>query len=176
MLPAGIINTMSYEPGGLRVKLEESTGVKQFVWEATETADRSGRMQDEGGSSSYLQQTDATGSVNTEYTTEPTTYGPLISHRQSSATTTYHYDALGSTRALTDASESILQAYNYSAWGTLLGTPTLLTPFLWVGSLGYHWDQELQNQYIRARYYRPTIARWWSAPKSWSIVMRVGVR
>jgi len=65
LLPAGIINTMAYEPGGLRVKLEESTGVKQFVWD----------------NQNYLAQTDGTGATQSQYTSEPSTYGPLLSHR-----------------------------------------------------------------------------------------------
>ncbi|MEZ6056973.1 MAG: hypothetical protein R3C01_09740 [Planctomycetaceae bacterium] len=105
LLPAGIINTMAYEPGGLRVRLEESTGVKQFVWD----------------DQNYLQQTDASGATQVDYTTEPSTYGPLISHRKSGATATYHYDALGSTSALTDASQV----------GAAVGTVFKSTSSLW---------------------------------------------
>ena len=61
---------------------------------------------------------------------------------------------------MTDESEVVLERYNYSAFGTLLGSPTLLTPFLWGGMVGYYWDAALATQYIRARHYQPTIARW----------------
>jgi hypothetical protein len=78
------------------------------------------------------------------YTTEPSTYGSTISHRSGGATTTYHFDALAALRCnLTNTSETVLESYNYTAFGTILGAPTLLTPFLWGGLVGYYWDAEL---------------------------------
>ena len=146
ILPTGVRNTMSYEPDGLRVKLEESTGTKKFIWD----------------DQNYLATANASDVIQTVYTNEPQTYGNLISHRESGASSFYHFDALGSTRTLTNASETVLEQYNYGAWGEILGSPSILTPFLWVGQVGYHWDSEVENQYVRARYYRPTIARWLS--------------
>ena len=142
--PTGGVTSMAYDADGLRLKKEDATGTKLFVWD----------------DQNYLAETDAAGATETAFTTEPSTYGGLISHRKAGASTTYHFDALGSTRALTDASEAVLERYNYTAFGTLLGSPTLLTPFLWGGMVGYYWDAALATQYIRARSYQPTIARW----------------
>ena len=142
--PSGGVTSMAYDADGLRLKLEEPTGTKLFVWD----------------DQNYLAETNAAGATETAFTTEPSTYGSLISHRKDGASTTYHFDALGSTRALTDASETVLERYNYTAFGTLLGSPTLLTPFLWGGMVGYYWDAALATQYIRARHYQPAIARW----------------
>ena len=142
--PSGGVTSMAYDADGLRLKLEEPTGTKLFVWD----------------DQNYLAETNAAGATETAFTTEPSTYGSLISHRKDGASTTYHFDALGSTRALTDASETVLERYNYTAFGTLLGSPTLLTPFRWGGMVGYYWDAALATQYIRARHYQPTIARW----------------
>ena len=142
--PSGGITSMAYDADGLRLKLEEPTRTKLFVWD----------------DQNYLAETDAAGATETAFTTEPSTYGGLISHRKAGASTTYHFDALGSTRALTDESEAVLERYNYTAFGTLLGSPTLLTPFLWGGMVGYYWDAALATQYIRARHYQPMIARW----------------
>ncbi len=142
--PSGGVTSMAYDADGLRMKLEEPTGTKLFVWD----------------DQNYLAETDAAGTTETAFTTEPSTYGGLISHRKAGASTTYHFDALGSTRALTDESEAVQERYNYTAFGTLLGSPTLLTPFLWGGMVGYYWDAALATQYIRARHYQPTIARW----------------
>jgi RHS repeat-associated protein len=144
LLPAGLRNTMAYDPQGLRVQLEETSGTKKFIWD----------------DQNYLAEANAANAIQRVYTVEPRTYGNLVSHRQAGATTFYQFDALGSTRTLTDASQGMLQQYSYGAWGDILGSPSLLTPFLWVGQVGYHWDQETQNQYVRARYYRPVIARW----------------
>ena len=142
--PSGGVTSMAYDADGLRLKLEEPTGTKLFVWD----------------DQNYLAETDAAGTTQAAFTTEPSTYGGLISHRKAGASTTYHFDALGSTRALTDASEAVLENYNYTAFGTLLGSPTLHTPFLWGGMVGYYWDAALATQYIRARHYQPAIARW----------------
>ena len=142
--PSGGVTSMAYDADGLRLKKEDATGTKLFVWD----------------DQNYLAETDAVGTTQAAFTTEPSTYGSLISHRKDGATTTYHFDAMGSTRALTDASEAVLERYNYTAFGTLLGSPTLLTPFLWGGMVGYYWDNALATQYIRARHYQPTIARW----------------
>ncbi len=142
--PSGGVTSMAYDADGLRLKLEEPTGTKLFVWD----------------DQNYLAETDAAGTTQAAFTTEPSTYGSLISHRKAGASTTYHFDALGSTRVLTDASETVLESYNYGAFGTLLGSPTLHTPFLWGGMVGYYWDAALASQYIRARHYQPTIARW----------------
>jgi RHS repeat-associated protein len=144
LLPAGTRNTMTYDPDGLRIRLDESTGSKLFLWDGQK----------------YLATMNASGIIQVVYTNEPTTYGNLVSAREGGQTTHYHFDALGSTRTLTDASQNVLQQYSYGAWGNILGSPVLLTPFLWVGQVGYHWDSEAQNHYVRARYYRPVIARW----------------
>ena len=142
--PSGGVTSMAYDADGLRLKKEDATGTKLFVWD----------------DQNYLAETDAVGTTQAAFTTEPSTYGSLISHRKAGASTTYHFDALGSTRALTDESEAVLERYNYSAFGTLLGSPALLTPFLWGGMVGYYWDAALATQYIRARHYQPAIARW----------------
>ena len=142
--PSGGVTSMAYDADGLRLKKEEPGKTTLFVWD----------------DQNYLAETDAAGTTETAFTTEPSTYGSLISHRKAGASTTYHFDALGSTRALTDESEAVMERYNYTAFGTLLGSPALLTPFLWGGMVGYYWDAALATQYIRARHYQPAIARW----------------
>jgi len=53
-------------------------------------------------SDSLLQEKDGnTGVTQVTYTNEPAPYGPLRSERRGSETRQYHFDALGSTRALT---------------------------------------------------------------------------
>ena len=98
------------------------------------------------------------------YTNEPTTFGNLISQRRNSATNWYCFDALGSTWNLTNAGETITDSYIYDAWGNLLNsTGTTTNRFQYVGQFGYYWDEETNSNYIRARVYQPTIARWTSA-------------
>jgi len=142
--PGAGVFTMAYDADGLRVRKETPSEAKLFVWD----------------DQNYLAETDAAGVTEVAYTTEPSTYGSTISHRTGGATTTYHFDALAAARALTNSSETVLESYNYTAFGTILGAPTLLTPFLWGGLVGYYWDADLATQYIRARHYQPNIARW----------------
>ena len=147
-LPSGIRNTMSYEPEGLRVKLEESTGTKKFVWD----------------DQNYLAETDGTDDTQVVYTNEPRYYGNLISQRRGSTTSWYHFDALGSTRQLTDATQGITDQRIYDAWGSVVGSDGMTVfPFQFVGNLGYCTDADHGNIYIRARLYQPVLSRWWSA-------------
>ncbi|MCA9031883.1 MAG: RHS repeat-associated core domain-containing protein, partial [Planctomycetaceae bacterium] len=147
-LPSGIRNTMAYEPGGLRVKLEESTGTKKFIWD---------------GHQAYLAESDANDDTSVVYTQEPVLYGNLVSQRRSITTSWYHYEALGSTRQLTDATEAVTDHYLYDAWGNVLSSNgSTVNPFMWTGNVGYHFDQDVDSYYIRARTFRPTIGRWLS--------------
>ncbi|MCA9031259.1 MAG: hypothetical protein KDA66_10645, partial [Planctomycetaceae bacterium] len=147
-LPSGIRNTMAYEPGGLRVKLEESTGTKKFVWDNRQA---------------YLAETDANDGTVVVYTQEPRLYGNLISQRRSSTTSWYHYEALGSTRQLTDATEASTDQYLYDAWGNIVSSfGTMANPFRYVGMLGYYFDDDTSNSYVRARVFQPSTGRWLS--------------
>jgi len=72
----------------------------------------------------------------------------------------YLLDALGSTIRLLDGSGVIQTYYAYDAFGK----PIYLygggdNPFRWVGALGYYYDEELLEYYLRARLYDPVIAR-----------------
>ncbi len=106
-------------------------------------------------------QTDASDVTQVTYTNEPRTYGNLISQRKSGASHYYLFDALGSTRLVTDASESVAESLLYDAWGNLVGSaPTLAVPFRWVGELGYLFVPVTSDYYVRARVYQPGIGRW----------------
>ena len=65
------------------------------------------------------------------------------------------YDGHGSTRALTDTSGAITDRYSYDAYGQMLGgdpgaTNAPATDLLYSGE---QYDPDLQQQYLRARYY-----------------------
>jgi RHS repeat-associated protein len=81
----------------------------------------------------------------------------LISQSRDGATTYYHYDGLGSTRALTSSAEAITDTYNYDAFGNLLDkTGSTINPYLYRGE---QYDADLSAYYLRARYYQPGIGR-----------------
>ncbi|MEZ6056971.1 MAG: RHS repeat-associated core domain-containing protein [Planctomycetaceae bacterium] len=117
----------------------------------------------------YLMEQDENGATTAVYTQEPVPYGNLISQRQTDPATNeshtyyHHYDALGSTRALTDEHETIVSTNLYDAWGVnVASTGTIKNPFLFTGNLGYYWDEELSSHYIRARNYAAIHGRWMS--------------
>ena len=146
-LPSGVRNTMAYEPDGLRVKLEESTGTKKFVWDEQ----------------NYLAETDENDDTQVVYTNEPRLYGNLVSQRRGSNSHWYHFDAIGSTRELSDASQIITDTRLYDAWGnTINATGTSEFVFGFTGMTGYRSDNELVRLYVRERYYGPRAARWLS--------------
>jgi RHS repeat-associated protein len=80
-------------------------------------------------------------------------------------TSYYHYDGLGSTLCLTDANGNVTDQYAYTAFGEAVDTgaanPTT-NPFRYVGREGYYFDADSADYYVRARTYRPALARWLS--------------
>ena len=85
----------------------------------------------------------------------------LISQREASGTVFYlGYDGHGSTRFLTDASATVVNVFAYDAYGTLIASNAApQTAYLYCGE---EWDQDLGSHYLRARYYRPNIGRFWT--------------
>jgi len=84
----------------------------------------------------------------------------LMSQRQGSSSYFYHYDGLGSTKALTDASQNTQASYNYDAWGSILQTNgTIINPYLYVGELGYYADGDSGMYLLTQRWYNPVVGR-----------------
>jgi RHS repeat-associated protein len=90
-------------------------------------------------------------------------FGRLVSQNRSGTERYFHYDALGSTRALTDVNKTVTDTYIYSAFGeTTQLTGSTTNPFRWVAQLGYYYDTERDAYHVRARHYTPSLARWLS--------------
>jgi len=69
----------------------------------------------------------------------------------------YHYDGLGSTRALSDASGSLTDTYDYEAFGEVLDqTGDTVNSYLFTGE---QFDVGLGQYYLRARYYDQGVGR-----------------
>ncbi|MGH1429411.1 MAG: Ig-like domain-containing protein, partial [Arenicella sp.] len=90
------------------------------------------------------------------------TYGDdLISQVRDTVINTYHYDGLGSTRALSDSSAAITDEYDYDAFGeTLNQTGSTQNDYLFTGE---QFDAGLDQYYLRARYYNQEIGRFTQA-------------
>ena len=110
---------------------------------------------------SLLMETDGSHTATAVYTVEPEPFGKVIAQERGSTTSYYHYDALGSTRQLTDSTGTVTDTYTYDAWGEeVASTGATANPFRWVGQIGYYWDVELGSYSIRARTHESAIARW----------------
>jgi len=86
------------------------------------------------------------------------TYGDdLISQTRNAQTHFYHYDGLGSTRLLSNGTGNFTDGYNYQAFGELLNqTGSTENNYLFTGE---QFDRELQQYYLRARYFDQSIGR-----------------
>jgi len=110
-----------------------------------------------------IMETDGANNATATYTHEPGIYGGLISQRRGSSTSYYHYDGLGSTRELTDDSETVTDTNLCDAWGVNVdSTGSTENNYRWNGRSGYYHDVETSNYYVRARIYKPASARWLS--------------
>jgi len=89
--------------------------------------------------------------------------GELIARVDNGSIAYYHFDALGSTRLLTDAMGTVTDTYAYDAWGNvMMHTGTTAQPYQFVGELGYytHWqDENLALLQLGVRFYDPEIGR-----------------
>jgi RHS repeat-associated protein len=56
----------------------------------------------------------------------------------------------------------LLDSYLYQAYGNQLNGTNTVSPFQWVGRLGYYFDGDPSQYYIRTRHYSPALARWLS--------------
>jgi RHS repeat-associated protein len=83
----------------------------------------------------------------------------------------YLYDFRGSTVALADDSQNIVQYYKYDPFGQIeesSHTPGTQTTFLYVGKYGVQYHSP-QLYYMRARYYDPTNGRFYGEDPIWDI-------
>jgi RHS repeat-associated protein len=146
-LPTAGCHTFAYNADGKRVTREDGSGTAKYIRDFNR----------------ILQQTDAAGDTERVYTAAPNDFGNLLSEHDGAASTYHHYDALGTTNALTDSAETPTDRYLHRAFGQLLshdGQST--TPFLFVGREGYYYEPVLALHYVNARWYDPATGRWMS--------------
>ena len=86
------------------------------------------------------------------------TYGDdLVSQTRAGTPSYYLYDGHGSTRALADAGGSLTDSYDYDAFGVLLASSgDTENDYLYAGE---QLDQNLDQYYLRARYYNQQVGR-----------------
>jgi len=112
-------------------------------------------------SDNILQERDEVGAVTAEYTTEPGLYGNLVSQSRSGVESQYHFDALGSTLALTDDNQQVTDTYAYSGFGEVTEhSGSTDNPFRYVALNGYFRDDVTGDYLDRQGPYRPDQGRW----------------
>ena len=111
-----------------------------------------------------LMERNGSGDTIAEYTNEPGVFGPLVSQHRDGQTYSHHYDALGSTRVVTDQNQDIVEKATYSAFGeTVEKVGGITNPFGFAGATGYYANASSDATYVRARVYEPVFARWLSS-------------
>ena len=141
------MDTFTYNGDSQRVGKTDQPGTLKYVWDGQ----------------NVLIETDASAAIEAVHTLEPALYGNQVSQRRSGATSYYHFDALGSTLQLTDASATVTDSYLYRAFGDLVtSSGTTTNPYQYVGRLGYAYDVDLKGHTVRARRYGPGMGRWLS--------------
>jgi len=81
----------------------------------------------------------------------------LLSQDRAGVRSHYHYDALGSTRALSDSSGTLTDNYDYTPYGEVLNqTGTTENNYLFTGE---QFDPATNQYYLRARYMNPSTGR-----------------
>ncbi len=131
-----------YDVDGNRVRRTvDGTNVTTYV------VDRNRRF------AQVLEERDGTGGLLAQYV-----YGDdLISQKRGGATRYYHYDGQMSTRALSDASAAVVDAYTFDAFGLLLErTGVTQNDYLYTGE---QYDPNVGFYYLRARYYNQDTGR-----------------
>ena len=111
-----------------------------------------------------LAEADASDTVNVVYTNEPERFGNLVSTRIGKSASYHHYDAIGSTRQVTNAADHVTGTAIDDAWGNIvMRTGAVGISLQWIGELGYYFDLETGLVYVRRRQYGPAVGRWTAA-------------
>jgi RHS repeat-associated protein len=157
----GASTSYNYDPNHRLIEADDGANLIDFEYDASGI--RASRA-DSVGTTLYLvdhnrdyaqvlEEQDAFGGTLTTYT-----YGlDLLSQDQGAGVSYFHYDGLGSTRKLTDASAAITDSYIYKAFGSIEAeNGSTNNAYLFTGE---QFDEGLSQYYLRARYYDPANGR-----------------
>jgi RHS repeat-associated protein len=140
---------MVYDGDLVRSKREEGASTAKYLWDGAQV----------------LMETDGSDDTQARYTLAPFGYGDLVSQRRGDDSRFFHFDAIGTTRALTDADQAVTDSYIHRAFGTYVSTAgDTLNYFRYIGKLGYYQDYASPDGgfYVRRRYYAAGLGRFLS--------------
>src|SRR4051812_17325424 len=94
----------------------------------------------------------------------------LVAENRGGVQRIYVPDTLGSTQEMTDASGNTTDTFEYWSYGEERShTGSSITPFTWLGILGYFKDVLNQLYYVRARFMRAALGRWQTVDPLWPL-------
>ncbi|ARU41487.1 hypothetical protein CCB80_10220 [Armatimonadetes bacterium Uphvl-Ar1] len=97
-----------------------------------------------------------------------TNFGGMLVHEdRGGVERTYVHDEMGNTRYLLDSS-NVTDTYSYTPYGQVTHAGTNVTPFTFIGALGYFatgWSH--LTSYVRARWYSRVSGSWGSIDPLW---------
>ncbi|MBC7327952.1 hypothetical protein H5T87_07540 [bacterium] len=81
----------------------------------------------------------------------------LVSRRRNNLSYFYHYDGLGSTKALSDGNQNIQASYIFDAWGNVLqSSGTIVNNYMYLGMLSLYGERDI-GEAITYLFFPPTL-------------------
>lgn len=157
----GIVTSYSYDARNRLVEVTKPTGTLRYGYDT----DGIRTSKTEGGvTTSYVvdhnrQYAQVLAELEDGVLSKTYTYGDDLVSQQAvgGSDSFYLYDGLGTTRGLTDGSGVLSDQYFYEAFGELLAsTGSTVNSYLFTGE---QFDADLEQYYLRARYYDPSVGR-----------------
>ncbi len=98
-----------------------------------------------------------------------TTFNGQIAYENRNGTQSFYApDTLGSTAMLLDTTGTVTDTFTYWPYGEIQEhVGSSVTPFTFVGTLGYYLDIAGSLTYIRARHYLQALCRWLTVDPLW---------
>ncbi len=94
--------------------------------------------------------------------------GEIVHENRGGVASFYAPDTMGSTVALLNSSGVVTDTYSYWPYGEIQShVGSSLTPFGFLGTIGYYTDVIGSFLYVRARYLRQALARWLTVDRLW---------
>jgi len=153
LLTDGATLSFTYNGGGLRQSKTADGTTTRFLYDGVR----------------LLAETDANGTITRSYTLAPIggEWYPLVSDRSGAASRWYAFDALGTTRALTDHSQLTTHQFTDDAWGNVLAaSDPAATPHQYIGRYGYYANGTSGLMLLTQRYYDGGVGRFASEDPS----------
>jgi RHS repeat-associated protein len=146
----GSHNYFGYDGDSKRVSARTSEGFTEFIYQGPDMLKLLLERDDQGVTQAHY-----TMGAGLEAMRRNTSSGIAAG-----ASSFYHYNHLGTTHELTDASQTITDTYRHDAWGVLLAqTGSTVNPHTYVGRQRYYWMVGAGLYHLGLRDYRPRVGR-----------------